>query len=94
MVPAGFFDVFVLSAGFHFDISLQGFMEKFDREEGRKKKEEEELMEADDEGWVTVTKSSKKTVRYCSLFYLEMPSSRNMLSVAGLIQLRLRPVKA
>jgi hypothetical protein len=31
------------------------------QEEG--KEEEENLMEADDEGWVTVTKSTKKKVR-------------------------------
>jgi hypothetical protein len=37
-------------------------MKHFDAEEGEKKKEEENLMEADDEGWVTVTKSTKKKV--------------------------------
>ena len=37
-------------------------MESFDREEGEKKREEENLMEEDEEGWVTVTKASKKTV--------------------------------
>jgi hypothetical protein len=37
-------------------------MERFDKEEGQRKKEEENLMEADDEGWVTVTKSTKKKV--------------------------------
>ena len=35
-------------------------MESFDREEGEKKREEENLMEEDEEGWVTVTKASKK----------------------------------
>jgi hypothetical protein len=37
-------------------------MKNFDTEEGERKKEEENLMEADDEGWVTVTKSTKKKV--------------------------------
>jgi hypothetical protein len=39
-----------------------GHCHQVHQEEGKEEEEEENLMEADDEGWVTVTKSTKKKV--------------------------------
>lgn len=42
---------------------VKDYMTRWDAESARKKVEEENMMEEDDEGWTTVTKSSKLQVK-------------------------------